>query len=90
MWDPKNRRKLAALEAYTTQTQKLAKCFNCGLPGLLKKQSKLLLEQMDAQNQWASGFCTKCKKEKHWAKEGRSKYGKVSNTLSSNNNNIIQ
>ena len=45
---------------------------------------------MNTQNQPTSGFCTKCKKEKHWAKEEGTTYGKASNTWFSNNNNTSQ
>lgn len=54
----KHRAQLVALETYVVQKQMLAKCFNCGIPGILKKQYKLPCKRASAFNgqQWA-GCC---------------------------------
>jgi hypothetical protein len=80
----KHKARVAALETMAIQKQKTAKCFNCGKPGHMKKQCKLLAQNNNYNrpgNPSLPGICTRCKKGWHWVKECRSKTDRESNLL---------
>ena len=77
--------KLATLETFNVQKAAHAKCFNCGKPGHMKKQCRMLTQAK--QNNTTSnkkrppGVCPRCKKVFHWLNECHFKFDKDGNTL---------